>query len=74
MLSLSLDDKEPKLFPGEPRNPNYQIEVSHANCKRIIRVNYDTFMSITLDESGPDEPNSEKKGKKRGKAYQILRN
>ena len=27
-------------------------------------------MSIPLDESGPDEPNSEKKGKKRGKAYQ----
>ena len=26
-------------------------------------------MTTPLDESGPDEPNSEKKGKKRGKSY-----
>ena len=37
--------------------------------KKNIRVNYDTFMSIPLDKGGPDEPNSEQKGKKRGKAY-----
>ena len=38
-----------KVVPGEPGNPNYQIEVS----RRFIRVDYDLFMSIPLDESGP---------------------
>ena len=58
-----------KVVPGEPGNPNYQIEVSHADCRKFIRVDYDTFMSIPLDESDPAEPSSEKKGKKRTKEY-----
>ena len=50
-----------KVVPGEPGNPNYQIEVNHADCRKFIRVDYDTFMSIPLDESDPAEPGSGKK-------------
>ena len=59
-----------KVVPGEPGNPNYQIEVSHADCHKFIRVDYDTVMSIPLDESDPAEPGSGKKGAKRTKGYQ----
>ena len=27
-----------KVIPGERRNPNYQIEVSHVNCKKSLNV------------------------------------
>ena len=59
-----------KVVPRERGNPNYQIEVSHVDCKKFISVNYDTFMSIPLDKIGPEEPNSDRKGKEISKAYQ----
>ena len=59
-----------KVVPGEPGNPNYQIEVSHVNCKKFIKVDHNLFMSIPLDESGPADPESGKKGKKRTRGYE----
>ena len=59
-----------KVVPGTPGNPNYQIEVSHSNRRRFIRVDYDLFMSIPLDESSPADPGSGQKGKKKTRGYQ----
>ena len=57
-------------MPGEPGNPNYQIEVSHSKHKKFIKTDYNLFMTIPLDKE-PEGPRSgEKKGKKRTKLEQ----
>ena len=59
-----------KVLPGEPGNPNYQIELSHSKRKKFIKTDYNLFMTIPLDEE-PEGPRSgEKKGKKRTKIEQ----
>ena len=56
-----------KVVPGEPGNPNYQIEVSHSKRKKFIKTDYNLFMTIPLDKE-PEGPRSgEKKVKKRTK-------
>ena len=65
-------DWRTKVVPGEPGNPNYQIEVSHYKCKKFIKTNYDLFMTIPLDDEPADPGSGEKKGKKRTRGYQNI--
>ena len=51
-----------RVISGKRGNHNYQIEMSHVDGKKFIKCNYDNFMSIPLDEIGPNEPALVEKG------------
>ena len=63
-----------KVVPGEPGNPNCQIEVSHSKCKKFIRTNYELFMTIPLDDADPADPGSGQKGKRGRGVFRIQMN
>ena len=63
-----------KVVPGEPSNPNYQIEVSNSKCKKFIRTNYELFMTIPLDDADPADPGSGQKGKRGRGVFRIQMN
>ena len=55
------------VLPGDRGSPNYKIKVSFADGKKWLPVNYDTYMSIPLDETKFREPDSGRKAIKEQK-------